>query len=101
MVKASKKMDIVSQLANPREEEEFIEANTYLENEAINDEEENFNEKAFAEKNEQLIEKLRAIDGKKRKNLRTEIVQGEFDVNISNKKKSISFIKILTNKLNI
>ena len=87
MVKASKKKDIVSQLANPREEEEFIEANTYLENEAINDEEENFNEKAFAEKNEQLIEKLRAIDGKKRKNLRTEIVQGEFDVNISNKKK--------------
>jgi hypothetical protein len=47
-------------------EEEFIGANKYLENDALNEEEENFNENTFSEKNEQLIEKLKSLDGKKR-----------------------------------
>ena len=84
MVKLSKKKDILSQLAQPIEEEDFfLESNTYLENEALNEEEEHFNERLYDDKNEEMIEKLRTIDGKKRRNLRTEIVKGEFDVNIS------------------
>ena len=80
----SKKKDILSQLAQPIEEEDFfLESNTYLENEALNEEEEHFNERLYDDKNEEMIEKLRTIDGKKRRNLRTEIVKGEFDVNIS------------------
>jgi hypothetical protein len=89
MVKANKKKDhILNQLSKEEQEEEFLESNVYLENEAINEEEEHFDERQFEEKNEQLIEKLRSIDGKKRRNLRTEIVQGELDVNISNIKKN-------------
>lgn len=84
MVKLSKKKDILSQLAQPTEEEDFfLESNTYLENEALNEEAENFDERAYEDKNEEMIEKLRTIDGKKKRNLRTEIVKGEFDVNIS------------------
>ena len=88
MVKLGKnKKDIESQLKNSRnvedDEDLFIESNVYLENEAFNDEQDNFNERLYEEKNEEMIEKLRTIDGKKKRNLRTEIVQGEFDVNIS------------------
>ena len=84
MVKLSKKKDIVSELQKPDEDDDmFLESNAYLENEALNDEQEHFDEKVYDEKNEEMIEKLRTIDGKKKRNLRTEIVQGEFDVNIS------------------
>jgi len=84
---SKKKKDIERQLKAPREDQDedlFLESNVYLQNEALNDEEEQFNERDYQEKNDQMIQKLREIDGKKRKNLRTEIVQGELDVNISN-----------------
>ena len=47
-------------------EEEFIEADKYLENDALNDEEEHFDENTFTEKDEELIEKLKSLDGRKR-----------------------------------
>lgn len=87
--KASKVNEIESKLQNQKEEEDFLVSNTFLENEALNDEEENFDEKLYEEKNKEMIDKLRTIDGKKRHNLRTEVVDGEFDVNIS---KLINFL---------
>ena len=81
--KKNKVNEIEEKLQNQKEDEDFLEANTFLENEALNDEEENFDERLYEEKNKEMIDKLRTIDGKKRHNLRTEIVDGEFDVNIS------------------
>ena len=88
MVKlGSKKADIERQLKTQsggvEEEDLFLESNVYLENEALNDEQEHFDERLFEEKNEEMIDKLRSIDGKKKRNLRTELVQGEYDVSIS------------------
>ena len=65
-LKASTKFE--QQLVNNTSDvdEEFLEAEKYLENDALNDEEEHFDENHYAEKDEQLIEKLKSIDGKKR-----------------------------------
>lgn len=83
--KSDKRKDIESQLqtSEPAEDDLFLTSNTLLENEALNDEEEHFDERQFNDKNEEMIDKLRTIDGKKKRLLRTEVVCGEFDVNIS------------------
>lgn len=47
-------------------DEEFIKPNEYLTNEALNEEEENFNDDQFDEKDEALIEKLKSLDGRRR-----------------------------------
>jgi hypothetical protein len=47
-------------------DEEFIKPNEYLTNEALNEEEENFNDDKFDEKDEALIEKLKSLDGRRR-----------------------------------
>ena len=51
---------------NSDADEEFIEADKYLENDALNEEQECFDENTYNEKDEELIEKLKSIDGKKR-----------------------------------
>lgn len=65
-LKASTKFE--EQLVNNTSDvdEEFIEADKYLENDALNEEEERFDENDYAEKDDELIEKLKSIDGKKR-----------------------------------
>jgi hypothetical protein len=48
------------------DEEEFVKANEFLINEALNDDDENLNEDLLDQKDEVLIEKLKSIDGRKR-----------------------------------
>lgn len=64
--KSSTKFEQQLNINNIDADEEFIEADKYLENDALNEEEENYDENAFTEKDEELIEKLKSIDGKKR-----------------------------------
>lgn len=64
--KSSTKFEQQLNINNSDADEEFIEADKYLENDALNEEEENYDENAFTEKDEELIEKLKSIDGKKR-----------------------------------
>ena len=47
-------------------DEEFIKPSEYLTNEALNEEEENFNDDQFDEKDEALIEKLKSLYGRRR-----------------------------------
>ena len=46
-------------------EEDFVKANEFLINDALNDDEENLNQQLLNEKDDLLIEKLRNLDGKK------------------------------------
>jgi hypothetical protein len=46
-------------------DEEFVKANEFLTNDAINDDDENLNQTLLDEKDDLLIEKLRNLDGKK------------------------------------
>jgi hypothetical protein len=44
----------------------FIEANEYVKNEALNDDDQYLNDEILDEKGDQLIEKLKSLNGKKR-----------------------------------
>jgi hypothetical protein len=79
--KTSKKSKSLVQ-SDDDEQENFIQVNQYLANDVLNDEQE-FDEKFVDERDEMLIENLKAIDKKNRKRLRTEVVGGELDVNMS------------------
>jgi hypothetical protein len=83
LVKMKKNISKARSYADENDDEEFIKPNEYLTNEALNEEEENFNEDIFDEKDEALIEKLKSLDGRRSKRLRTEVVSSELDVNIS------------------
>ena len=79
--KTSKKSKTLAQ-SDDDEQENFIQVNQYLANDVLNDEQE-LDEKVVEERDEMLIENLKAIDKKNRKRLRTEVVGGELDVNMS------------------
>ena len=86
MVKKGKNKftEIEKKLIVESDDEEFVSANNFIANEVENEEEENYDDGFYQAKDEQLIDKLKSIDGKKRKRLRTEVVNDELDVNISN-----------------
>ena len=65
-------------------EEVFVKANEFLTNDVLNEIDENEDLDEFEEKDNMLLDKLRSLDGKKTKRLRTEFVKNELDVNISN-----------------
>jgi hypothetical protein len=46
-------------------DEEFVQASEFLANDALNEDEENFNDRLMDEKDDELYQKLRSIDGRK------------------------------------
>ncbi|CAF1054400.1 unnamed protein product [Brachionus calyciflorus] len=75
-------------------EEVFVKANEFLTNDVLNEIDENEDLDEFEEKDNMLLDKLRSLDGKKAKRLRTEFVKNELDVNITSKNDSNSIHKI-------
>ena len=53
--KSSTKFEQQLNINNSDADEEFIEADKYLENDALNEEEENYDENAFTEKDEDIF----------------------------------------------
>lgn len=67
--KSAKKIpsELENQIIHSKEHlnEDFLQANELLTNEAFNEDEENYNQQVAEEKDDFLLEKLKALDGRK------------------------------------